>query len=366
MTDFGIRAVGLSFASISIIFLLSMPSFAAAYSSSNDSITQQWVNQEVSSWKPSTIYHMGFGAVLTTASYGNVPGNSIQVVTSDLNMLASTGIGSVRIDINYAPWLQLDQKTINEISSAIQGARNIGLKIIIADAASETYRSSGGISWSQFQRLWIQRVRTIASLYNPDYYIVIKEPGWYVPMVSDSNSNPLFRSPSSWINLTQNLADAVLGVSPNTKVGVSVAADSVGTNPSLYVPYLRGIESLGVVSFVGFDIYTKSGFTTTRNFLTKIGSGGKSIWIAEAWSAASSTAGDPSRANLDSSWIQMLYYFGESQIHVSMIIPFYTNNLAQYSTSSLIQDPSFFISREPVYCAYQSIISSNKALTIPR
>jgi len=274
-------------------------------------------------------------------------------------MLVSTGANCIRIDIGYAPWLQNNQTAINEMSSLVQTIRSDGECLVIADAGSESYRNGGQIPWAQFQIAWVQRVKTLAALYHPDYYIVIKEPGWYVPMVSDARTNPSFQNASDWLNLTETLAETVLSVSPDTAVGVSIASASLGSNPSLYIPYMMGISKLSGISFVGFDIYSVAGFSETRTYLNQYGNGGKSIWIAEAWSTTNSPPNTTVQKQLDASWIKVLYYFGESQINASMIIPFYTNAFSQYTSSTSISSPSFFDSRQPVYYAYQSIITAN-------
>ncbi|HZW58485.1 MAG TPA: hypothetical protein VFF30_19510 [Nitrososphaerales archaeon] len=67
--------------------------------------------------------------------------------------------------------------------------------MIIADASSETYRNNP-LPWAQFKEAWAERVQAIESLYHPDYYLIIKEPGWYIAMVSDARTNPQFPSPS--------------------------------------------------------------------------------------------------------------------------------------------------------------------------
>ncbi|MGH2639096.1 MAG: hypothetical protein ACRDF4_07440, partial [Rhabdochlamydiaceae bacterium] len=301
-----------------------------------------------------------FGAVLSTASYSNILKNSPQVISADLSMLASTGAGTIRIDVDYGPWLTKDQAAISEMTSVVQSVRSEGLKLVIADAAAENYRSNL-VPWNQFQAAWIQRVKTLSALYHPDYYIIIKEPGWYVSMVSNARMNPDFQNVNSWLNLTNALTRAVLSESPTTKVGIAVAADSLGSNPKLYVPYLQGVERLPQISFIGFDIYTTTGFSTAQAFLKHFGSGGKNVWIAEAWSGTSSVAFSSSREQLDASWIKALYYFAESQVHASMIIPFYTNDFSQYSLTNSISSSLFFNPRTPVFYAYQSIVASNIA-----
>ncbi len=306
---------------------------------------------------------MGFGVVFQAASYDNIllSYNTPQVENASLNMLLSTGASCVRIDIGYDAWLKNNSAAQTELSSLVNQIRSAGKCLIIADAAAESYRKGGQLPWSQFVTAWLQRVQILASTFHPDYYIVIKEPGWYAPMISDISTNPLVQNASEWVNLTESLASTVKSVSPNTKIGIAISADSLSTNPSLYVPFLRGVEQNAAISFIGFDIYTVTGFQNTQSFLTQYGAGGKAIWIAECWSGDGTQIFDSSRSNLDSSWILLVYYFGQ-MINASMIVPFYTNLFASYSlTGSSPTQASQIISlyqqRTPVFYEFQSIIA---------
>lgn len=351
--------------------LFSQRAYGASTSTQTDNtgITPQWLSQQLQVWKPSANTSLNFEVLFARASYSSLElsYNNLTVEEADLNMLFSTGAKCIRIDINYAPWLQNDQAHINELNTLVQDIRSHGECLVIADSSSETYRSGGQIPWTQFQAAWIQRDKTLAQLYHPDYFIVIKEPGWYVPMVSDALTNPSFQSSNSWLNLTQILASTVLSVSPNTKVGVSVAADSLTTTPSLYVPYLNGVSQMANISFIGYDVYDVQGFTNTQNFLSQYGSGEKSVWIAEAWTGDGNFIFDSSRAQLDSQWMLVLYYFAE-YIHASALMPFYTDLFASYSlTTSSPTDSaqiiSLFNQRTPVYNEYSSIISASPTTT---
>ena len=301
---------------------------------------------------------MQFSAVLSTASYDNLEHNSFAVIQANLNMLKDSGVGSIRIDLGFDPWLSNNQTAISEVGSIMNMIRADGLRLIIADGAAETYRQHK-LDWAQFQSAWIQRVKTIASLYKPDYYIVVKEPGWYVPMVSDARTNPTFQSVSSWTNLTASLAAAVCSVSPNTQVGIAVAADSLSKQPAFYRPYLNAADQMSSVSFLGFDIYDPLGFNATQDY-AHANTPAKPLWIAEAWSEPSPPT-NPAMENSDAVWIQALYYFAQSQIHASMIIPFYDLAFAQYAqlSGSVVPSVSFFDQRTPVFYEYQRIIQSN-------
>lgn len=315
-------------------------------------------SEYVSMWKPSSFYPMQFSAVLNTASYDNLEHNSLSVILANLNMLKDTGVGSIRIDLGFDPWLLNNQTAINEMGTIVNSIRQDGLKLIIADSAAESYRRHK-LDWTQFQSAWIQRVNTLAELYKPDYYIVVKEPGWYVPMVSDARTNPTFQSVSSWTNLTLALTEAVHSVSPNTKVGVAISASSLNSQPTFYGQYLDAADQMTGISFLGFDIYTPNGFNATSDYV-RSSSPTKSLWIAEAWSEANPPT-NPAMANSDAVWIQALYYFAQSQIHAEMIIPFYDLAFAQYAqlSGSVVPSVSFFDSRTPVFYEYQRIIQSN-------
>ena len=330
-------------------------------------ITEQWVEQKLVDWKPDSISPMNFGAHFARASYDNIltAYNTIDVQNADLTMLMNTNALFIRIDVGYDAWLQNDVPAQQEMASLIGVIRNDGRSLIIADGAAESYRHGGQIPWSQFQQAWVQRVKTLASLFHPDYYIVIKEPGWYVPMISDVLTDPVARDPNSWLNLTRTLASAVLAASPNTRIGISIAADSLSSDPSLYVPYLTGLSGITSVSFIGFDIYTTTGFDSTQAFLNNYGSQGKEVWIAECWSGDGSQIFSSTRATLDANWIKVLYYFGQ-RVHASMVIPFYTDLFASYSlTGTSPSDSSQIVSlyqqRTPVFDSYRAIIQAGGA-----
>ena len=152
-------------------------------------------------------YPVGYGVTMTEASYDNINQHSFASLTADLAMLASTHAQALRIDIGYDAWLNGNLTDQKEISSLIAAARQDGMKIIIADASAEYYRSHP-LPWNQFEAAWVQRVTTLASLYHPDYYIVIKEPGWYPPMISGFYFDPGYSS-GPWLSLLSQLVTAV-------------------------------------------------------------------------------------------------------------------------------------------------------------
>ena len=241
----------------------------------------------------------------------------------------------------------------------MQDIKSAGKCLIIADAASETYRKGGQLPWSEFKTAWVSRVSTLAALYHPDYYVVVKEPGWYVPLVSDATTNPLFQNINDWLGLTQNLTKAVQAASSNTVVGVAIAANSLTqANGAFYAQYLNQVQSISGISFIGFDVYGQSDQTATQTYLSK-NPPSKSVWIPEAWSTATGAplSGSPSQ---DAQWIRSLYSFA-STINAVFCIPFYTDDFASYT---LVTNPpkdsasllSLYDQREPIFTQFQSVV----------
>ena len=326
--------------------------------SSSGTIDQTWVNQKLVEWKPQSTPPILSGGLMERASYDNIllSYNTPDVQSANLAMLVATNASSVRIDIGYDAWLQNNAAAQSELASIVSQIRADGKTFVLADAAAESYRHGGQIPWTQFKQAWIDRVTVLATTFHPDYYIVVKEPGWYAPMISDVTTNPAVQSPSEWLNLTASLAAVVHASSPNTVVGVAIAADSLGNSPSLYVPYLTGLSGLSGVSFMGFDLYTTTGYDLTLNFLNQHGSGGKSVWIAECWSGDGSQIYDSSRSTLDANWMWAAFYFGY-YIHAQMVMPFYTDLFSSYtltgsSPTSSSQIISLYGQRTPVFTSF--------------
>lgn len=212
---------------------------------------------------------MGFGVVDESASYGIAYYKNPAVQQADLTMLVSTGAQCVRLDIGYAPWLVgSNSSQIQLVTGVVNSLRSQGKCLIVADAGSESYRNGGCLDWALFKVAWVQRVSTLAALYHPKFYIVIKEPGWYVPMVCDAATNPLYQSVNDWLGLTQNLTSAVKKASPSTQVGVAVSAGYTADDPAFYGQYLVQVQHVTGLSFVGFDIYTSSDQVTVQNYLS--------------------------------------------------------------------------------------------------
>jgi hypothetical protein len=298
---------------------------------------------------------MGFGVVDESASYGIPYYKNSAVQQADLSMLVSTGAQCVRLDLSYAPWLLGNNPAeIQLVTGVVNSLRSQGKCLIIADAASESYRNGGCLDWAQFKVAWVQRVSTLAAQYHPMYYIVIKEPGWYVSMVCDAATNPLYQSVTDWLGLTQNLTNAVKKASSSTQVGVSVPGGYTSLTPLFYIQYLNAVQHVTGISFVGFDIYSSSDQVNVQNYLSA-NPPSKPIWIAEAWSSLNETSA--AQAQSDAQWMKSFYSYAQS-IHARMLIPFYTDLFSGYTvptnSSALV---TFYQGRTPVYTEFHNLVA---------
>lgn len=268
-------------------------------------------------------------------SYGTPSSTNFATQQSDLTMLYSLGVTCIRTDIGFGPWLTNDINTQQLVIQTMQAIKSNGHCLILADASSETYRHGGQLAWSQFKTAWYQRASTLAGLFHPDYYIVVKEPGWYAAMVSDASTNPQFQSVSDWLNLTQGLTNLVHTVSPTTIVGVSIAADSLnGANGPFYAQYLNQVQ--GSVAFIGFDIYTGTGQTSTQNYLAQ-NHPSKPVWVAEDWPTPTPSG----IASNDALGLKGQFLFAQ-QIGAAAFIPFYTDQFEPGYQPPLTQSGSEF------------------------
>ena len=300
---------------------------------------------------------MSFGVVDASASYGIPSYKNAAVQQADLSMLVSTGAQCVRVDIDYSAWLPGGNASLIQLlTSVAKDLRSQGRCLIIADASSESYRNGGCLDWAQFKVAWVQRVAALAALFHPKYYIVVKEPGWYVPMICDAATNPLFQSVNDWVGLTQNLTNAVKAASLSAQIGVSIAAGYTTTQPAFYIQYVNEAQQLSGISFIGFDIYTSSDQVSVEHFLYNYPPS-KPIWIAESWSNP-----DPStqaQAQSDAQWMKSFYSYAQS-IKAKMLIPFYTDLFSGYTvpttSSALI---TFYQGRTPVYTEFHNVVAGH-------
>jgi hypothetical protein len=334
-------------------------------------ITPAWLSAMSRALTPVHPARVVLAPMDASLSYDNMylPGVTTAVERADLRMVESTGAPAVAIDLGFQPWLTGDTATIAEDDRMIARIRASGRLLVLKDAASETYRAHP-LPWRQFEAAWVQRVRTLAARYHPAYYTVIKEPGWYLPMIAGlsptlhSPADARILEPSTWIALLQRLVSAVHSVSPSTRVGVAIPGDSLyhGAVP-VFPKFMDEVSETPGVAFLGFDIYDTTAFTDTLRYLRTNDIHGRAVWVNEAWSTPTlSTATDPARASLDAQWMQLLYRFA-LYIHAQGVVPFWTDFFASYAAqpSTTAGYLRYYSGRTPVFGAFTSVVKDERA-----
>lgn len=344
-------------AAVGVPLLVSMTLFLLLTTTAIAPIASGQASTTASGESTTSANQMIFAGEFAAGSYYAPTKYNQAALQADLNFLYSLGVNAIRFEPDYGFWVNNNTSATTELQNAIANVKQNGKAVVLADISSQSYFQHP-IPWADFKAEWPTWVQLLAKTFQPDYYVVIKEPGWYVAMVSDATTNPDFQNATTWDTLAGTLADAVHSVSPNTKVAVSVAAADISKYPDFYNPFLSHLPAS--VPIIGFDIYGPGGQSNTQNYLSTYGSGGKEVWIQATWSQTASTAFDSTNSQSDVTWMYSIYHFAQS-IHATMICPFFSNIFASYSrppsnSSGLI---SMYQNRTPVYYAYQSVISGS-------
>ena len=232
---------------------------------------------------------VNYGATLYTVSYGQIQQTTLQQAKDEVQLFKNMGITYYSIHINYDPFLFKQSDKIQIFDSIVAEIRNSGGKIHIADSGAESYWNNK-LTWEQMKISWRDRVSLIAARYQPDVYTIIKEPAWYLGMIS----NPQAITADESVNLAKELSQIVKSVSPNTKVLFVETASAYVPTESLYSPVKIEILSRLVqdsnLDGVGIDIYgarcgNDDKTPQLTNVVNIITSAGKEYWIPETWGA---------------------------------------------------------------------------------
>ncbi len=321
-----------------------------------------WVNDKLTVWRPAQWKPINFTMQLSRASYDNIlrPHNTQDVIDADVAFCEGVNPTSIRIDMGFDAFAENNTAAIAKLDKAIATIKAHKRKLIIADAAREYYRHHKP-PWDQFAQEWEERIRTLAQRYQPDYYIVIKEPGWYNPMIRNLLLNPTMWKTTTWVNLLDSLNKAVKRVSPNTKTGIAMPGSNLVQN------YLLPNEAMMVQALtlpsndiIAFDLYGQHDYACVEDFLNRYGNGGKEVWLAELWSGGNNVCFDASRTELDRRWVVAAYDFALHE-NASAMSMFFTDAMCDYDIHKTT-DPSTLVSlyqthRLPSYTAYQALIA---------
>ncbi len=294
-------------------------------------ITAAWSNRKAAEWNDGT-RAPETGCLLNSVSYGRIGDHAFtpKVTEAELAMLVQAGCTVIRIDLNYDPWLDNSAWEIAKYDNAAVMVRAQGLKLMIADAAGESYRNKRKTGWDDFKTAWVSRISAVAARYRPDYYVVVKEPGWYWMMPARALLSQPWARTQDWIDLTHWLVDAVKKASPKTKTAIAVPGDSLygGRTSDMLLAWYRAALAMPNLDILGFDNYNARSFGDAQRFMREAGPAKKEFWLLEAWSHAkpNETAAE---SDADSAFVTAALRFG-GKFHLGGVVFFFTRYLASY------------------------------------
>lgn len=160
-----------------------------------------------------------------------------------------------------------------------------GVDLVIADSQYTPYLLVRGgedadTTWDEFRAYHRQRVEHYAGLYQPYAYEIVNEPGAYTEFSDLADFESADQQLELWIEHTREMIDLVHEVSPQTRVGVSIAAQS-----EFDMDYYERVLELGI-DFVAFRVYQPAQFDLIEDALAERGrpqEQGAELWLAETW-----------------------------------------------------------------------------------
>ncbi len=257
--------------------------------------------------KPPEPVGIEYAADLDTASHMSGLVFPLDIKLKQLRVLEEAGVHTIRLTPAYDIFLHQYEPKIADLDSLISQIRDDGKKVMIADAAAEEYWTSP-MDWNSFSQAFIQRVGNLAARYEPDYYIVVKEPSWYLGMSWTGPAGMLTETTTvdQWVTLTQQLCDAVKQASPGTLTGVAVALPYQQS-----LNYLMEVDELENLDFVGVDVYRLFHLGILEEYLPQLS---KPKWILETWDGnPDEQEGEIWRRTTSAEWIMMMSRYAQSK-----------------------------------------------------
>ncbi len=160
-----------------------------------------------------------------------------------------------------------------------------GVDLLLADSQYTPYllvwaNDETDIPWDTFTSLQEQRIRHYAELYQPAAYEIVNEPAAYKQYSGLSEPEDVDML-DLWLTQTESLIAAVHEVSPDTRVGVTVALQN-----DFDMSYYERVLALEDLDFIGFRMFQPGGFDEIETVFAEHGNAveqGKQVWIMETW-----------------------------------------------------------------------------------
>ena len=290
--------------------------------------------------KPPEFHPMHFGAQLTFASGDMFI--DINELKEQLEVIEETGADIIRIDIDYDAWMTNDQDNIKRHDEIIKQIRSDGIKLMLADRGATRF-TKNKVTWEHFKQQHLKHTRIFMERYKPDYYVVVKEPIWYMdfdPMISTVTT------PEMWYELASKACDIVKEINPETKCAIAVYPS--GREEKEFFTLTANISNLDIM---GVDCYDKNDLKVVTNDLIPLAPKNKEIWMLESWNGGGGSYLQPWKKDEDAEWVKNSVYYSQNN-NFKGYISYYPLHFSSYTKLRGVD----WSQRTPAFYTYKEVI----------
>ncbi|MBU7004731.1 MAG: hypothetical protein HXS50_04140 [Theionarchaea archaeon] len=273
----------------------------------------------------------------------------------------------LRVTPPFDPWLPLFWNDLGEIREHMtmiaKAIRDAGADLMIADGGAEYYWDHP-MDWPAFRDALLSRVRYLALAYQPEYYVVVKEPAWYQGLSWGSPGGMLTEIPTldDWLELTEEACRAVKSVSHSTVTMVSVIPGSEDHLPESAI-YFREVQRIESVDAVGFDIYGIADLSRVDRILADLPTS-KPLWILETWDGHPDEQSAEWRIWSQSDWLALIARYANHH-EFEGVVTFYSRCFCYIGSdrpSNLVEWWNLLDRRTPAFYNFEKMALKEKPL----
>ncbi|MFQ6089350.1 MAG: hypothetical protein ACE5K0_10675 [Candidatus Methanofastidiosia archaeon] len=265
-----------------------------------------------------------------------------------LDVFKETGVKLVRVGASFDAWV-LGNKREQEFDDLyIEELRKRGFELFLADTQHQSYLTKNPLSWNEFKKIHLERIRFYVKRYSPEYYSVVTE----LLIYHNFNIKDDF-DVDEWVSHTQNLPNVVKEVSSKTKTIVYITADSIPKGGGEYFLKVLDMKNLDII---GIDFYSAKGFKLTDELL-KISHSQehkKELWLPETWYGLTFLCSPQWKENLDAKWIEACYNYAKSR-NFDAYLPWTFGYFVTYNCEYLGEEIDFSQRTESFY-TFKSLV----------
>ena len=326
-----------------------------AYNAVNSNLTSFGASLNTSAGASSSVLYSSQLQTATSDLTTKLLGaNYYQVaVLSELNAQQALGVKAITFHINfpsiYAPFVNDSatyQAYINFYTQLVTEIHSRGMKVIIENTSSSPFPGTSAttftpylqtLDWPTYMAQRAQFAATIATLFQPDYLVVLTEPDTEAANTGQPNANTV----SGGTQLVQGIINSVQAAGASN---VQLSAGCGTWNPA----FLQFIQSFSTLQLPLIDMHiypvNKNNLPNALSAISIIQAAGKQPSMSEFWSYKESDSDYTSNIPYTTIFARDVYSFWEStdiafintmvnfakSSHFSFISPFWSHYFGAY------------------------------------